>query len=455
VVISVEIQEQIRRAKIRDGKSGRQIAEQLGISRNTVSKVLKQKGIQPPEYRRTAPKRFPVLGAFIPVIDAWLESDTQAPKKQRHTSKRIFDRLEAEYGFTGSERTVRQYVATARKKPKTVYLPLAFEPGEMAQADWIENMAVVIAGKPCKLPVFAMVLNHAGSVYCEAFPHMRQEALFEGHAHAFEFWKGVPKTVTYDNLKSAVEKVLVGKNRLENKAFVAFRGGYLFESRFCNPARGNEKGRVENMVKFIERNFLTPVPQVDSLAELNALLRQRCLDYHERVQARQTETIGARLATEQQHLLPLPRHLPECCRIVPVKANKSSLVQFETNRYSVPSEAAYQTLWLKAFVDRVEITDRENTLAVHPRLSGSFQESLNFDHYVRVLERKPGAEKHLRQRIYQEPARGPFPQVVVQEPNLRQYNQLHRNLHYDPSTGTFIGNPPQETQTAQYPQAVP
>lgn len=350
---SVYLQEAIRKAKFKDGKSNRQIASELGISRNTVKKIVTQARVTVPEYKRSKPIQAPVMGSFIPVIEAWLAADSRAPRKQQHTSKRIYDRLVEEYQFPGSERRVREVVAALREKPKEAYLPLAFEPGEMAQVDWIEDLRVVIAGKPCKVQVLNLVLNYSGAVYCEAFEHARQEAFFQGHANAFAFWGGVPGTLTYDNLKSAVQKILEGKNREENQRFVAFRSAYLFDSHFCNPARGNEKGRVENMVKFVERNLFTPIPQVDSLAELNVLLRKRCQMYLNHTQARQNETVAERLRQEQAHFLSLPKFPTECCRVIPVKVSKSSLVQFETNRYSVPTEYAYQTLHLKAFVERV------------------------------------------------------------------------------------------------------
>lgn len=459
---SVHVQEAIRKAKFKDGKSNRQIATELGISRNTVKKVVTQEKVTVPEYRRTQPIQFPVMGSVLGIIESWLEADSRAPRKQQHTAKRIYDRLVEEYQFQGSERRVREVVAALREKPKEAYLPLAFEPGEMAQVDWIEDLQVVIAGKPCKVQVLNLVLNYSGSVYCEAFEHARQEAFFQGQRNAFEFWGGIPGTVTYDNLKSAVQKILEGRNREENERFVAFRSAYLFDSRFCNPARGNEKGRVENMVKFVQRNLFTPIPQVDSLAALNALLRKRCEAYLNHTQSRQTETVQERLQAEQAHFIPLPKFPPECCRVLPLKVSKTALVQFETNRYSVPSEYAYQTVWLKAFVDRVEITSGDKTVAAHLRLGGKYEESIRFEHYARLLERKPGGHQHLKANdkllLPAKQARSessPFPQVHVQPPNLTQYSQLIRSIQYDPATGTFTGNPSEETAPTQYAQAVP
>jgi transposase len=453
---SVYLQEAIRKAKFKDGKSNRQIARELGISRNTVKRVVAKPKVTVPVYTRSKPLAYPVLGPYLKIIETWLQEDAKAPRKQQHTGKRIYNRLVEEYQFPGSYRRVLEVVAQYRQKPQEVFLPLAFEPGEMAQVDWIEDLRVIIAGKPCKVQVLNLVLNYSGGVYCEAFPHARQEAFFQGHRHAFEYWGGVPNTLTYDNLKSAVTTILEGRNREENERFVAFRSAYLFDSRFCNPARGNEKGRVENMVKFVQRNLFTPIPQINSLAELNQLLRQRCDVYLQQTQVRQVETVGARLEAEKPHFLPLPQFPPECCRIIPVKVSKTSLVQFETNRYSVPSEYAHQTLWLKAFVDRVEITDQAITVATHTRLTGKYEEAIRFEHYARILERKPGAVQHLRVTDKEgnfigrqpKPAVSPYPKAHVQPPDLSKYSQLLRSIHYDSTTGAFTGNPPQEAASS-------
>ena len=453
------MQEIVRKAYIRDGKSKRQIARELGIHRDTVTRLLKYEAGEPPRYHLSRSKDKPVVGRYLSIIEAWLEADRSAPPKQRHTAHRIWERLCEEYGFAGSERRIREVVAELRQKPKESYLPLGFEPGEMGQMDWIEDMRAEIAGEMCLVQVFGMVLNHSGDLYFEGFLRATQEAFFQGHAHSFESFGGVPHTVTYDNLKAAVQKVLQGKNRQENERFVAFRSAYLFDSRFCQPAKGNEKGRIENMVKFVERNLFTPVPRVASLQELNALLRERCLAYRQRVQARQTQSVGERLETERPLLLPLPVRPPECCRIVTVKVDKTSLVQFETNRYSVPSEYAYRILWLKAFVDRVDITDQEKVIASHPRLPGKYGESIRFEHYRKVLERKPGGLQHLRatdkeplpEKVRQTGS-VPFPKATVHPPDLSKYRQL-RKTSYEPSPDS--GNASEKTAAAQHAQTLP
>lgn len=213
------------------------------------------------------------------------------------------------------------------------------------------------------------------------------------------------------------------------------------------------------MVKFAERNLFTPVPRVANLQELNALLRERCLAYRKRVQARQTQTVGERLEAERPLLLPLPVHPPECCRIIPVRVDKMSLIQFETNRYSVPSEYAYRILWLKAFVDRVEIADQERVIATHARLSGKYGESIRFEDYRKVLERKPGGLQHLR-ATDKEPLpeklrqthNVAFPKVTVHAPDLLKYRQL-RSIPYEPSFNP--GNASEKAAPAQYAQALP
>lgn len=422
--------ETARFAHFRLGKSQREISRELGINRRTVKKLLSMPGHEIPRYRLKKEKKRPVLSEFTGLIDAWLQADEAAPRKQRHTAKRVYDRLREEHDFQGGYTTVREYVAKVRPRVEEVRLPLVFEPGEMAQVDWGE-VWIWLDGKYQKVYVFVMTLNYSGGIYVEAFDTMVQEAFFQGHANAFIFFGGVCLTLTYDNLKTAVQKVLKGRNRIENERFVAFRSAYLFESRFCSPGKGNEKGRVENMVKFTEHNLFTPVPSVNNLDELNALLKERCLKYQEHTQARHNQSVGKRMEEERKHWLSLPSYPPECCRLLPVKADKSALVQFETNKYSVPSEYAYKSLWLKAFVERVEITDTEKVIATHCRLKGKFQESIRFEHYRKVLERKPGALRHLR-AVDKEPlplksretGESPYPDIPVQPPNLTLYSQL-------------------------------
>lgn len=452
--------EMVRKAHIRDGKSKSRIAQELGMDWRTVDKLLSMEPEEVPQYRRKKAISRPVLGQYIGIMEHWLTLDTQAPRKQRHTAQRMYERLREEHGYTGSYSAVRDYFKQVRQKPAEVFLPLAFAPGEMAQVDWAE-VTILLAGVPTVVYLFGLTLNYSGGIYFEAFERANQEAFFQGHVHAFLFLGGIPLCITYDNLRSAVQAILKGNKREENERFVAFKNAWLFESRFCNPAKGNEKGRVENMIKFAERNLFTPVPEVNSLAELNALLRERCLAYQNRTQARRTETVGERLEAELPHLMPLPQHPPQPCSLVPVKADKSALVQFETNRYSVPCEHAHRNLWLKVFVDRVEISTPETVIAMHSRLKGRFQETIRFEHYRKALERKPGAQKHFRSREpvvlplkSREPGASPLPEVNVQAPNMDVYCQLEGTRH-DATAHAVNGNIPKKTPFAQCRPALP
>jgi transposase len=453
--------EMVRKAHYRDGKSKSEIARDLGMNRRTVAKLLGMAADEMPQYQRKQPVSYPVLGAYVGIIDSWLELDTQAPRKQRHTAQRIYDRLREEHGFPGSYSTVRDYLQQVRKKAKDVPLPLAFTPGEMAQVDWAE-VTILLAGIPTVVYLFGVTLNYSGGIYFEAFARANQEAFFQGHVNAFLFLGGIPLTMTYDNLKSAVQAILKGNKRTENERFIAFRSAWLFESRFCNPAKGNEKGRVENMIKFAEHNLFTPVPQVNSLAELNVVLKERCQAYQNRIQARKTETVGQRLQAELNYLLPLPEYIPQPCSLVPVKADKSALVQFETNRYSVPCEYAYQPLWLKVFVDRIEVTNHETILVTHDRLKGRYQEIIRFEHYRKILERKPGARKHFRSTDpvvlplkNRESEVSTLPEVNIQTPNMDVYSQLQGKSHDLTTAHVTHGNIPEKTALAQCRPALP
>lgn len=451
----------VREAYYRDGKSKSQIAREQGMNRRTVNKLLEMEADEVPQYQRKQPVSYPVLGPYLKIIHHWLILDTQAPRKQRHTLQRIYDRLREEHGYPGSYSAVRDYLKQVRKKSPDVPLPLAFAPGEMAQVDWAE-VTVNLSGVPTVVYLFGLTLNYSGGIYFEAFERANQEAFFQGHVNAFLFLGGIPLTITYDNLKSAVQAILKGNKRTENERFVAFRQSWLFDSRFCNPAKGNEKGRVENMIKFAEHNLFTPVPQVNSLAELNVLLKERCQAYQNRIQARKTETVGERLRAELNYLLPLPKHPPQPCSLVPVKADKSALVQFETNRYSIPCEYACQQLWLKVFVDRIEITNQEKILATHTRLKGRYQEVIRFEHYRKILERKPGAQKHFRSSDpvvlplkNREPGASTLPEVNIQAPNMHVYSQLQGNTHDLTTAHVTHGNIPEKTALAQCRPALP
>src|SRR5690625_3580619 len=344
--------EYIRFLYFREGESLRSIARKTGLHRNTVKKALEDS--DSPKYRRTAPVQHPVLGPYLEVINAWLEQDKQQPPKQRHTAKRIFDRLcEPPYHFTGGESTVRDYVRKQREKSSEVYVPLEFGPGESAQCDWGE-VTVVYNGVERTFYLFCMRLCYSGDIFVRVYRNQRQEAFFDGICRALEFFGGVPRELVFDNLKTAVKRVLVGRQREEQEGFARLRTHYVFEARFCNPASGNEKGMVENLVGYARRNFLVPVPEASDLDELNEMLLAQCIANRQRRKHRRDETVQQLLEQARALLLTPPAEHSVCCARRTVTVDHCSRFRVETNWYSGPHQFAGRELTLKAYVGRLE-----------------------------------------------------------------------------------------------------
>ena len=344
-MLKVDQREQIRRAYFIEGKSIRQIAREGHHDRGTVRKALRDAG--PPHYTLSQPRARPRLDPFLHLIDQWLREDQARPPKQRHTARRVYHRLVAEHNFPGGESTVRKYIRQHRPKVPSLFIPLAYQPGQDAQLDFGEAL-VMMRGRPLQVQLLVVRLCFSKVPFLMAFPHQRQEALFEGHKEAFTFFGGVPRHIWYDHLSQAIRPSLAGRKPQEQEAFIAFRSHYLFASRFCTAGEAHEKGLVENLVGYARRNFLVPVPEVNSFQELNHFLRECCLAEAQRRLRGESATIDELWGQERPQLLPLPEHPFPCCRTVPVQPNRLSLVTFETNRYSVSVEQAHRSLFLRA-----------------------------------------------------------------------------------------------------------
>jgi transposase len=389
-MISVVDKELIRKLHFVEGKSIRWIHRHFGYARQTIRKALKDAA--PPEYRLNRPRPQPVTGAIRSVLAEWVaEDEAKLQKKQRHTGQRMYERLVEEYGYTGSPSTIRRLVGELRRRTRETFVPLEFPAGSNAQCDW-GQAPVIIDGLELLAEIFALRLSYSRMPFVMAFPTQRQEAFMEGHVQGFLFLGGVPHSITYDNLKTAVYKVLAGRNRIEQNAFIAFRSHYLFTSRYCNTGRANEKGRVENLIGFVHRNFFTPVPEAGDWDGLNALLAERCRQYAATHRVPGTRlTVADAWAAEKEHLLPLPPHPFPCCRYVETRAAQNQLVRFENNYYSVPAAYVGRPLLLKAFVHRIEIYADRLCVATHRRSYGTGEEVYDLDHYLETLYRKPGA----------------------------------------------------------------
>jgi transposase len=389
---TVEDYEQIRRAYFVEKQSIRAIRRVYGYSREFIRKAIANPAPQP--YQLKEPRKAPVIGPYKQRIAELMEESEQLPRKQRYTAHKIYDILRGE-GYQGSEGSVHNYLSQQRKKRKKRqnYLPLEFDPGQDAQVDWGEAV-VKMGGEEVKVQMFVMRLNYSRVRFVMAFPFQKQEAFFAGHNQAFHFFGGVPRRITYDNLKTAVYKVLEGKNRQEQQVFKSFRSYYLFESNYCTRGQGHEKGGVENDIGYAQRNFMSPLPQVETYQELNEMLWERCLQDVERKIRGKSAPVAELWEEERGLLLPLPAADYAACTTHLVKPNPYSQVQFETNRYSVPATHRDSQLVLQAYPFRIKVLCNQEVLADHPRCLGREQDVIEPLHYLPLLEQRPGAFEH-------------------------------------------------------------
>jgi transposase len=384
---TVEIYGRVRRAVLVEGQSRRSVAREFGVSRKTIQKMLMYS--VPPGYQRQLPIRRPKLGPWLGVIDAILKEDKTRPVKQRHTAKRIFERLKGEHGFSGGYTIVKDYVRGEELRGGEMFVPLVHPAGE-AQADFGEAL-VVIAGVEQKAHFLAMDMPHSDDCFGMAFPAETTEAFLEGHARAFEYFGAVPTRILYDNTKIAVARILGGEERKTTKAFLELQSHYLFADKFGRPAKGNDKGKVEGIVGYARRNFMVPIPRVNSWDELNAHFAEECCKRRERRLRGHTETIGERFERDRVAMLPLPAAPHEACEKVNVRVSSLSLVRYRTNDYSVPTEYGHRQVHVKGYVHQVVIACGSDVIAVHTR---SYEhEAVVFDplHYLALLEQKTRA----------------------------------------------------------------
>ncbi len=377
----------IRRQVLVEGKSKRSVLREHGMHWQTLKKILGHE--EPPGYRQEGSRKRPVIGPFLGVIESIIEADKGVHKKQRHTAKRIWDRLKEEHAYKGGYTQVKEVVAGIRARSKEVFVPLIHPLGE-AQVDF-GHADVILDGEKVKVAIFVMVLPYSDAFFVCVFPRECPEAFFEGHVRAFEFFGGVPYRIIYDNTSSAVAKILPGRERKLTQGFLRLVSYYLFEPHFCRVRRGNEKGVVENLVGFSRRNFLVPVPRVSDLELLNEDLKVLCLRDLER-QLRGKERNKAKLLEEEREsLLALPKQRFEGRRIEQTQASSLSLVRFDCNGYSVPTEYAHHPVCAVGSISEVKLIVAAKVVARHRRSwkkEGVFFEPI---HYLALLERKPGA----------------------------------------------------------------
>jgi transposase len=384
---SVDLYLKIRLACRHQGLSGHEAARQFGVDRRTVAKILAHS--VPPGYRRSQPPKRPKLDAFTGIIERILEEDLTRPKKQRHTAKRIRERLRDEHGFEGGETIVKDYVRERRRRMREMFVPLSHSPGH-AQADFGEAK-VYIAGVERKAHFFVMGLPHSDKCFVKAYPAAMTEAWLDGHVCAFAFFGGVPRSILYDNDKRLVAQILPDGTRQRTRAFSELQSHYLFEDRYGRPGKGNDKGKVEGMVGLARRNFMVPIPRVESWDAFNADLAEHCRRRGEDVLRGHRESIEERFVRDQDALMTPPSMAFDACETVPTQSNSLSLVRYRNNDYSVPVAHGCQEVLVRGYVHEVVIGRGGEVIARHPR---SYErEDVIYDplHYLALLEKKIGA----------------------------------------------------------------
>jgi transposase len=383
----VELYGRVRYAVQIEGLSHREAARRFGIDPRTVSKMMVFS--VPPGYRRSKPPTRPKLDPFIGIIDRILEEDKSRPAKQRHTSKRIFERLRDEHGFAGGLTIVKDHVPDRRLRQREVFVPLSHEPGH-AQADFGEALAE-IGGVEQKIHFFAFDLPHSDACFVQAYPAETTEAFCAGHTAAFAFFGGVPQSVLYDNTRIAVARILGDGTRQRTRVFSELQSHYLFDDRFGRPGKGTDKGKVEGLVGWIRRNYLVPMPRAASFAGLNAKLVDDCRRrLGDRLRGHQ-ETIGERLARDLAVFHDLPATAYDACEKRIGRVSSLSLVGYRGTDYSVPAAYGHREVMIRGHVDEVVISCGAEIIARHAR---SYErEDFVFDplHYLALLEQKIGA----------------------------------------------------------------
>jgi transposase len=391
-MLVVETIARIRREFFVKGRSIKEIVRGLKISRNTVRKVLRS-GETSFSYEREV-QPLPRLGRWRDDLDRLLSSNGARPARERLTLIRIFEELRG-LGYEGGYDAVRRYAKSWRKErvvaSADAYVPLTFAPGEAYQFDWSHEI-VLIHGTTVTVKVAHLRLCHSRMLFVRAYPRETQEMVFDAHDRAFAFLRGACRRGLYDNMKTAVETVFVGKDRVYNRRFLQMCGHYLVEPTACTPSAGWEKGQVENQVGLVRERFFTPRLRVKSYEELNAWLLDKCVAYAKahRHPEFPDQTVWSVFEAERPRLVPYAGRF-DGFHTLPASVSKTCLVRFDNNRYSVTARAVGRPVEVQAYADRIVIRQDGAVVGEHPRCFGRGQTIYDPWHYVPVLARKPGA----------------------------------------------------------------
>mgnify|MGYP001815031239 FL=1 len=391
-MLVVETIAKIRRYHFVEGRKIRQIARDLNISRNTVRKVIRGNETEHRYEREEQP--LPRLGAYTDRLDQLLADNVKRPKGRRMTAQRMFEILQSE-GYQGAYDSVQRYVKKLLedqgRSPEQCYVPLRFDPGDAYQFDWSHEKAI-IDGIPQTIKLAHFRLCHSRMFFVAAYPRESQEMVFDAHNKAFEFFQGTCKRGIYDNLKTAVNKILRGKEREFNRKFEQLCSHYLVEPVACTPGAGWEKGQVENQVGNVRKWLFVVRPRFKSFAELNCWLSDQCVNIGKKRKHPEDRSriIWDVFEEERSKLIPVNSafqgYSETECRV-----SSTCLVRYDRNHYSVDSKLAGKTATIRASAERIKVVSNGILVADHPRQFGRDNVVYNPWHYIRVLERKPGA----------------------------------------------------------------
>ena len=391
-MLVVETVAKIRRAYFVQGKAIKAICRELGVSRKVVRKVLRS-GATEFHYERDE-QPLPRIGPWQEALDGLLAANEGKAARERLTLIRIFEELRGR-GYEGGYDAVRRYArGWQRDRASTsvdAHVPLSFAPGEAYQFDWSHEI-VVINGTTVTVKVAHLRLCHSRMLFVRAYPRETQEMVFDAHDRGFAFFKGACTRGIYDNMKTAVDTIFVGRERAYNRRFAQMCSHYLIDPVACTPASGWEKGQVENQVGLVRERFFTPRLRVKSFEELNTWLVEQCIKYaraHRHPEVRDG-TIWEQFEAERPSLVPYAGKF-DGFHAVPASVSKTCLVRFDNNRYSVSAHAIGRPVEIRAYADRIELRQNGRLVGEHARCFGRDQTVFDPWHYVPVLARKPGA----------------------------------------------------------------
>ncbi len=391
-MLKMDEYEYIRIARFKFGHTIRKISRDTKKSRPVIRKAIEGKE---PKYNLSKPKNRPVMDKHRETITKWLIEDKKVKKKQRHTATRIYKRLVEEHDFKGGKSTVVDFVRDLKEElnliHKEVFIPSDPKKRNGCEMDW-GTATIELNGIKVESKMFCMRAKYSGKIFVKLYPVEVQECFFNGHIEGFIYFGGVFKKIIYDNLKTVVQKVLKGRDRIEQGAFISFRSYYCFEAIFCNTNSGNEKGGIEGLVGFARRNFLTPILKGESFEEINDHLIGKCEERDLDRTHGQTLLIGELFEHEKSDLMALPsKQYNNYKLILNVKIDKYSTVTTKNNRYSVPCNYSSRKVSIELGLDDVRIIYKNKVIAVHKRSFQKQQWVLNPWHYLEVLQYKTRA----------------------------------------------------------------